>query len=145
MYINQFDCSVHELGLVVIPTAPWLGFSPDGIAYVDDQPSHLLEIKCVTAGEQHSIEELMLSKKIPYLKLDGDEIKLKEKHAYFGQCQLGLGLLNLPFCHFIVFCRTSGITVLTVHRDEDFFLKLVVKLKDVYFKFMLPELTEQTN
>ena len=58
MYELEFKCIIQELGFVVISTVPWLGFSQDGVAVVHEKPSHLIEIKCVIAGEKFEIPEL---------------------------------------------------------------------------------------
>ena len=47
IYVSDTDFTVDLCGLVMNPSLPWLGASPDGIVHDPLEPSvGLLEIKC---------------------------------------------------------------------------------------------------
>lgn len=39
------NCDIHEVGLVVCQSDPWLAVSPDGVIFENGEPIKLLEIK----------------------------------------------------------------------------------------------------
>lgn len=87
------------LGLVVHPKMPWLGASPDGVC-VDK--NLLIEIKCLIPTD--SVDFASALAKVNYLKYDTLEqkYKLKEKHKYYAQIQLGMLLLDMQYCDFVI-------------------------------------------
>lgn len=139
LYALKKQTKVHEFGLIISQKNPWLAFSPDGVVFRYHIPSILIEIKCVYALPNLSIVSLL--KYCKWLKLVGDVICLKQKHSYYGQVQMGMALLNLPVCHLVIYCKqVDDIKIVPVKYDMQFVCKLLPKLKNVYFKKMLPVL-----
>lgn len=49
-YIKSNKYTVIEIGLIIPKKQPWLGYSPDGIVFIEEEPMKLLEIKCPIVG-----------------------------------------------------------------------------------------------
>lgn len=77
-YFEQFvGEKVFEKGLVIHPTEPWIGASPDGIC---EKSGRLLEIKC-------PIQRAIIPGGIP--------------HHYYPQVQVQMEVLNADACYFV--------------------------------------------
>jgi len=136
LYISKTGAELVQTGLFAHPVLPWLGFSPDGIILDENQnPAVLLEIKCLQVGKTTAASDLC--KVVPCYNRKNN--KLKEKHGYYGQIQLGMLLLGLKNCDFILFSDfDKDISVETVPFNEQFAVKMVASLTDVYFDKILP-------
>ena len=139
LYCAETGANVEMCGLVVPPLAPWLGCSPDGIVMGGNEGMRLLEIKCPFLCKQEGIEALLMEKKLPYLVREGENLRLKQKHSYFGQIQLMLELLDIDTCDLCVYVKRDDTNVLIkVPRDRQFGSRLVARLTTVYFTHVLP-------
>ncbi|KAL1443899.1 hypothetical protein MTO96_030139 [Rhipicephalus appendiculatus] len=130
--------AVTNVGLIVHPSLPWLGYSPDGIIFKEAVPAILLEVKSPLHGKNVKAAELVQDKKLSYVK---ETAVLNPRHSYFSQVQLGMFLLNLSVTHFMIYSKLEPL-IITVHRCDDYIDKLVRKLQFVYFKCLLPKLAE---
>ncbi|KAE8743416.1 hypothetical protein FOCC_FOCC010988 [Frankliniella occidentalis] len=138
-YAETKKVNVIENGIFILPDLPWLGFSADGIV-VDDNfdPVKLLEIKCPPSGEKLSAAELHTS--CGYFEKSKSR-KLKEKQRYNGQVNLGMFLLGLEKCDFIVYSKSENNFVLDeVKLNEKFAFEMTAPLVDIYFNKILPYL-----
>lgn len=81
---------IPAIGFFIDYQQPWLGFSADGL-YKTKSSLILLEVKCPVKGASIKTKEELLST-LKYLTKD---LKLKKKHCYYSQIQLGMYLLNL--------------------------------------------------
>jgi hypothetical protein len=128
---------VTQLGLVVNPHAPWLGCSPDGITCVNGEPC-LIEIKTLKAGKEKTSEEVTHSCKC--IDVEG---QLRKRNNYYGQVQLGMELLKINICHFVIYAPfDNSCTVIHVNRDKDFIRELIPTLASVYYAHFLPFLSK---
>ncbi|XP_028131157.2 uncharacterized protein LOC114326897 isoform X2 [Diabrotica virgifera virgifera] len=133
-YSAIFNNKIENVGLVVNPKLPWLGFSPDGIVYKDC----LIEIKCPVIGQKITAAEAAKTMKC-FAGEFPQEFHLKSSHQYYGQIQLGMFLLNLSKCHFCVYSSfDDSISVIEIPYDEEFVGEMINALKLVYFKYFLP-------
>lgn len=98
-YVEEMKLEVFQFGLIVPKENPWLGYSPDGIVFENGKPVKLIEIKCPLSGKEKTIQDILADLK--FIKFP--EMKLKEKHAYYGQVQLGMAILNLEMTDFIIY------------------------------------------
>ncbi|KAK5648203.1 hypothetical protein RI129_003095 [Pyrocoelia pectoralis] len=99
---EDLKCNLIEVGLAVVSHSnPWLGYSPDGIV-VQSGDNVLLEVKCPFLGASKSIDEVLPT--LSYLVKQGKQYFLRKKHKYYGQIQLGMSMLNLELCYFMIFC-----------------------------------------
>ncbi|XP_063228948.1 uncharacterized protein LOC134534414 [Bacillus rossius redtenbacheri] len=105
---------------------PYLAASPDGV--VDD--STIVEIKCpISAESSLSPEDAIKNGKIKYLKIQNDEVVLKENSHYYYQVQGQLHITGRKKCIFSVY-TSNWMTLIPVYKDDAFWLsKMEVKLK----------------
>ncbi len=109
---EPFDMSVRVRGLVVDHRHSWLGYSSDG-EVTSTEGKHLLEIK---------------APRNPY-----PEIPL----YYYAQIQEGMWLLDLPFCDFVVWTKTS-FTIRRFAFNEDYWNQyLFPRAEDFYMNKFL--------
>lgn len=128
--------TVQDLGLLVLSTSSWLGFSADGLA----NNNILIEIKSPKNDE--NVEASSLLKTLPYVQFQDGKPVLKRRHEYYGQVQLGLCLLDIELCHFVVYESFNGTcAIIDVIRDDEFIKDLVPTLSNCYFQRVLPWLT----
>ncbi|KAL1486181.1 hypothetical protein MTO96_031503 [Rhipicephalus appendiculatus] len=140
-YTKMTGDALTNVGLIVHPSSPWLGYIPDGIIFKEAVPAILLEVKSSLHGKNVKAAELVEDKKLSYVKLQGQTAVLNPRHSYFSQVQLGMFLLNLSATHFMIYSKLEPL-IITVHRCDDYIDKLVRKLQFVYFKRRLPKLPE---
>ena len=139
LYGAQAGVDVRMCGLIVPPLALWLGCSPDGIVVGNDGSMHLLEIKCPFSCKDEGLESVLEGKKLPYLVRDGENLRLKPRHTYYGQVQMMLELLDLDSCDLCIYVKSDDVNVVVkVPRNREFGSKLISRLTVVYFKHVLP-------
>ncbi|KAJ8915296.1 hypothetical protein NQ315_014804 [Exocentrus adspersus] len=101
-FVARTGMQVHEFGLMISDCNKWLGYSPDGVIYENEQPMALLEIKCIFAGATSTVGEAL--KTIKYLEYKNGKLCLRKRHKYYGQIQSGMAVLNLNKCFFRFIC-----------------------------------------
>lgn len=90
-------------------------------------------------GKQKNSAELVLH--CDYLQIENSHIILKKKHPYYAQVQIGMAILNLKECDFVVYSKFSKSFVnIIVPLDEPFARDLLEKLQNIYFFNMLHEI-----
>lgn len=143
-YAKETNIHIHECGLVVCASEPWLGFSPDGICIKNFQPNKLLEIKC--PFDLQDIKDDTLLKKCKFLCLLNNDIVLRKKHQYYAQVQMGMVLLNLTKCDFVIYSNMSdSIKIIAVPFDEKYVSEMLSTLKRKYFENMLHEICKNSR
>lgn len=120
-------------GLIVDKDESWLAFSPDGVVSSNEN-LRLIEIKCPLIGKSMPASDF-----VPQLSYITKDNKLKQKHQYYGQIQLGLALIGASICDLIIYSSydDSFITI-SVPFDEKFVSKMLTNLAFVYFNYILP-------
>lgn len=73
-------------GLLIHSLITWLGFSADGIICAENKPICLWECKTPKAGTKNKAENI--TKLVSCMNKKTE--KLKERHPYYGQVQLGM-------------------------------------------------------
>lgn len=145
-YRNVFGVTVIEdCGLIVSKQNPWLGFSPDGVVVENGKPCKLIEIKCPLLGETKGIEDVLptLGR---YLNCENGNYSLKRRNEYYSQVTLGMTVLNLKVCDFIVFTKADkGMWIEEIHLDESYAANLVSTVKTSFFNNMLHEICLAKN
>lgn len=131
--------TVYDCGLVVNPSHPYLGASPDGKVFDPSSPSPfgLLEIKCPYTWRNNSIEEACQDPNFPCAIINGvPRLKRDHKQGYYAQVQGQLALSGLPWCDFAVYLSGShSLCVERIHFDADYWNNtLLPKLTSFYFK-----------
>lgn len=104
------ECNVVQVGLIVKVDQPWLCSSPDGIVTKDCCVDRLIEIKCPYSSAKKSVFDSENQQcNVPYLYVENTEIKLKESHPYFTQCQILLYVCGLTVCDLFVYSPVEAI------------------------------------
>jgi hypothetical protein len=126
----------EKMGLLVHPLIPWLGYSPDGFL---KKSRILLEIKCPSSVKRTDTTINNLLDRLPYFEKNGNAYHLKRAHQYFSQVQLGMFILNVQKCKFIIYHSSlKEIWSTEILMDRNYIYEIVRALRQVYFKYILP-------
>lgn len=119
--------SVQTVGLVVLPEAPFIGCSPDGIVSFQCAccmgTKVLLEVKCPTKLEN------------AFLNFDAKSLK----RDYETQVNVQMGVCNVKRTHFFVFVDTGCNSLIELSFDAGKFQKFVSAVSEVYTRYVVPE------
>jgi len=139
LYEKQTGHVVMQRGFITSKKVPWLGYSPDGVI-IDELTNtliKLLEIKCPFKGKTLGIEELLNNLNC----LVKGKLTLKVKHAYYAQVQLGMIMLNVPCCDFVVYSSfNNNYHVIPVELNLNYCTNLLCHLKVIYFEKLIHEI-----
>lgn len=117
LYCLNHRVAVSSCRLLVSPSFPWLGASPDRIVFDRVEGSYgVLEIKC-----SHTLRDLKASQLSTVdicSELDGDNPKLKRDHPYYYQLLGQMAVSGLTWGDFVVF-RFDFILIETVRFDQN--------------------------
>lgn len=73
----------------------------------------------------------------------GKPMGLKKRHTYYAQIQVGMALLNLEECDFVIYSSCDdSIYIINVTFDHEYCRKLLKTLKNKFFEHMLHEICE---
>ncbi|KAJ8668901.1 hypothetical protein QAD02_000160 [Eretmocerus hayati] len=141
-YTKTTNKDVLLAGLMVNPAVPWLGYSPDGIV---PQLNRIIEIKCPCKYKDLSLQEMVRA--LSFVDTSGENFSLKKKHNYYCQVQLGMFIANVPRCDFIIYSESENqCIIIPVDLDRDLVVSdYIPKLQTVYFKYMLPYLSNNAQ
>nr|CAI5817035.1 unnamed protein product [Callosobruchus analis] len=68
----------------------------------------------------------------------------RKKHKYYGQVQLGMGILNLNKCYMCLYASyDDSCEIIKIENDYQFTKTMLMKIKNNYFSKMLHVLCEQ--
>lgn len=127
-YEVQTGNIISNMGLIINSSASWLACSPDG---VDLNRNVLIGIKCPVLGTTLNLTDLL--PQLKYLSFKNDCYHLKTNHNYYGQVQLGMFILNIETCEFLVFRQVENTcAIIPVTKDNTFLEKLTPALKYIY-------------
>ena len=116
---------------------PYLGATPEGL--IDD--GAIIEVKCPESAASLSSEEAVSAKKLQYLKLENNELKLKRTHRYYYQVQGQLNITGRKYCIFAVW-TPKGLFCERIERCEEFWQNMEPKLTKFYVNCILPEIID---
>ena len=134
---------VYDAGLVVNPSFPYLGASPDGKVYdpTEKDPFGLLELKNPYRWRNKTMEEACQDTDFFLHMVDGKpKLKQNDKSGYYNQVQGQLAVTGLPWCDFVVHLSGShNINVERIYFNETYWEdNLFPKLTKFYFDHALP-------
>lgn len=133
LYESQSKNKVIKIGLVVHPSCPWLGCSPDGFV---SEKNTVVEVKTLINNNNLPFHDALNEAK--YLGKRNGSFFLKEKHLYHAQIQINMHLLRASKADLVIYnYRSSQIEILSVNYNQKFVLELVESLKSVYFSHVL--------
>lgn len=146
LYSKTNSLKVYECGFITHSITPWLGYSPDGVILdVNNKPIKLIEIKCPYKGSYQS--QLDMLNNLSYItKKPNGELDLKQNHAYYAQIQLGLVMLNVTHCDFIIYSSFDNIYhIIPIDFNYDYCKRMLLSLKCVYFDKLLHEICKLSD
>ena len=142
--VSEIDIS-HP-GLTIIPEAPELAASPDGLVCVDPGTSglpreYIVEYKNLKSliDKKLSVDEAITNVPGFALELSPNGYSLKRNHDFYYQIQGAMKATNVIFCH-LVLCSYNSMAVVDIHFDAQFWASMNPKLRKFYMCALLPEL-----
>lgn len=124
-------------GLLVDPSCPWLGASPDRLIFDPTEASvhGLLEVKCPYSLKGKSVDEIGDTY---CMKKDNNGVfRLDRTHMYYYQVLGQMALCGLPWSDFVVFSE-NFILVERIRFSEVDWVVAKAKLDSFFFSVMLP-------
>lgn len=143
LFARDSKQNIVPCGFVTSYDYPWLGYSPDGIIVNNfNEPTKLVEIKCPYLGSTVGLQDVI--EKVKFISKNADgSLTLNKKDAYYAQVQLGLILLNLSSCDFVVYNSLEhNYIVINVEFDFNYCKTLLQVLKIVFFEKLLHSICE---
>ena len=142
-YIDNTGRTVRECGLVVNPTLPWLGASPDGLI-CDPLESTLgiLEIKCPYSYRLCTVQEAAAGHNFFASVVDGAVI-VKRSNKYYHQVQGQMALAGVLWCDFMIYTFKNHI-IERIRFDSDFWDSMQTRLTK-FFQHVLPASTDRVH
>ena len=102
MKANHSLFSLKAFGLLLDPSNPFVGSSPDGIVQCSCCGCGVLEIKCPYSCKDKSFEVRADEHSFFLKEDDSGNLHLKESHPYYCQVQLQMKLYGAHYCDFVV-------------------------------------------
>lgn len=100
----------------------------------------IIEIKCPFKGKTSTISDLINDLKYIIKNQDGS-YSVKPNHSYYAQIQLGIVILNVTVCDFIIYSSyEKNYFLIQVSFDEMYCKTMLNSLKIVYFERLLHEI-----
>lgn len=138
LYEIETKHTVTKFGLVLQPSCPWLGCSPDGFVL---KSNIVVEVKTLM-NESNENFQLALSR-VVYLNQIQGKYFLKEKHKHYAQIQIYMHLLDSVQADLVIHnYRSKEILIITVEYNKTYVMELISTLKYVYFDRILPYVFE---
>ncbi|XP_038154096.1 uncharacterized protein LOC119791831 [Cyprinodon tularosa] len=127
LYINWSPC-----GLVVHPSAPWLGATPDGLVFDHKETSSfgLVHVKYVNAKSFIECQALKCSNGV---------LELKRADKHYWEMQGQMMVTGTTWCDLVLHSR-EDILVQRIYRDEGLIKLMKNKLEEFFFLHYLPNL-----
>ena len=134
-YMTVSGNHVHKCGLVVNPSIPFLGASPDGLV-CENGVAGLVEVKCPYSCKDLSVVEATntLSKFFLELSPVTGKFMLKKDHNYYHQVQGQLLITGLSFCDFVTYCGKS-INIEHIFPDLEFMQSMYTSLFQFHYGY----------
>lgn len=137
-FSRNYSYPIMRLGLIVHPSCPWLGCSPDGFIVSSNT---VIEVKTLINERNEDFETALRS--VRYLKFSNGSFELREKHKYYAQIQINMFLLRCEKGQLIIYnYKSDEIRLVDVEFNSCFVNSLIDVLQKVYFKYMLSYIFE---
>ena len=117
---------VIKCGLILHPSYPFIGASPDRIVNCSCCGTGTLEIKCPFRCKEKSFEEVVQSQSSFCLEMESGSLKLKNDHLYY-------------YCDFVIW-RGDNVFVQRIPIDMEFIDDAIESVKPFLKLAILPEL-----
>ena len=102
MKVNHSSFTLKASGLLLDPTSPFVGTSPDGIVQCDCCNGYgVLEIKSPYSCKDKTFENRADQHSFFLEEDDSGNLCLKESHPFYCQVQLQMKLYGANYCDFV--------------------------------------------
>jgi len=139
MKANHSLFAIKSSGLLLDPTNPFVGASPDGIVECSCRGSGVLEIKCPYSCKDKSFEIRAGEHSFFLEEDDSGNLHLKESHPYYYQIQLQMKLYGTHYCDFVAW-RKNDMFIQRISYDVTFITEALNKIPPFVKLCLLPEL-----
>jgi hypothetical protein len=133
------DFHLRQTGLLVKEDEPFLAASPDGVFECECCGQGTLEIKC---PYKYRVSFDGCDEDV-FFCLDKNR-NLKRNHPYYFQVQFQMFVVNVSFCHFVVW-TPSVFFICKVVCNVEFQTDIVSKCSSFFSRSILPELLTRSN
>uniref|UniRef100_A0A1X7SP42 PHD-type domain-containing protein n=1 Tax=Amphimedon queenslandica TaxID=400682 RepID=A0A1X7SP42_AMPQE len=135
---RHIDFVTSNSGLVIHPSYPFMGASPDSYVECKCCGKGVVEVKC-----PYSCKEKLLNERVAegsfFLKDDGESLFLDIYHSYYFQVQAQIKFSCVSYCDFVVWTNKS-LFIQRVYPDEPF-ISTVLEVANSFVKVgILPEI-----
>lgn len=129
---------VSTCGLMVRPSCPWLGATPDRVVYDprEDPPLGLIEVKCPWSKRADPLSKALASEDF-CVQLNDDIPELKVSSEYYAQVMGQMFCSGFKWTHFVVYAE-KWIVVCKVVFSESTWIAMKSKLDSFYFNHAAP-------
>jgi len=121
-----------------------LGCSPDGIVRSQVSAPRLLEVKCpriLKDADPNQFDNVLTPLQLgnfPLTRDDEDRIKIKTTHSHYYQCQMGMDVMKMEDCDYVVWSR-HGMVIIHISYDNVFWSPKRRELKKLHRIMLVPE------
>ncbi|XP_064472400.1 uncharacterized protein LOC135386417 [Ornithodoros turicata] len=139
--LSHQNARMEDCGLMVPPSYPYLGCSPDALLHCDCHAPAVLEVKCIyslkSVDPSSMIEE---GQKLAHFCLDSHgQMKHTHKYYYQVQAQIHLNTAGCDMCYLYLHVDKGGLLV-PIEKDNEFMVHKKPKLEEFFTKIVLPRL-----
>jgi len=114
-----------------------MSYSPNGVIIKDGKLVTLIEVKCPYEERANSISSIIKNLKFINVNDINNTLNFSKKHSYYGQVQIGMAILNVPFTHFVIFASFDKSFVIMNILFEEYAINMLTTIKKSYFNYML--------
>jgi hypothetical protein len=114
-YESRTGLHVHACGIFISHEQPFLGASPDGVIFGNEDEMGIVELKCPFKHRIETIAEACLDKKFHLEAIDGG-FRLQRNHDYFHQVTGQLAIYKAVFCDFITW---TSVDIERIYLDHE--------------------------
>ncbi|KAM4741390.1 uncharacterized protein FYW61_002879 [Anableps anableps] len=131
-YCRHLCVNWSPCGLVVHPSAPWLGAIPDGLVYDPKETSSFGLVHIQLLNVKSFIE-------CPFLTCKNGVLLVKRAHQHYWHMQGEMMVTGTPWCDLVMHSR-EDMLVQRIYRDEAIIKLMKKKLEEFFFYYYLPNL-----
>lgn len=132
--------SVEECGLIINPSFPLIGASPDSIVRCDCHGKGVLEIKCPHCLTSKSMSDKSEDPKFCIQKDPNNVLSLQKDHSYYYQVQAQIHVADVSYSDFVVWSCNEPPHIERILPDTALFDCSFEKITKFIKNCILPEM-----
>ncbi|XP_075225249.1 uncharacterized protein LOC142326558 isoform X1 [Lycorma delicatula] len=142
-FTKKTGCTILPAGNIVNPNAPYLIYHSHALTYCRGE-IYMIKLTSPTYGRKTNLTNVI--RKYNFIKIVNNEYKIKKTHRFFTKIQIGLAIMKLRKCFYIIHAPyDNGLEIIELESDEKFIKKITKELNKVYFHYALPEFYRLTQ